>query len=124
MWYCRSGKRVGPAAIKIAVDLVNEGLASIDQALVSVKPEHLSQLLHPQFAVESAASSYRDHVIAVGLPASPGAGVGRVVFSTEAAELMHKQGESCILVREETSPEDVGGMWASDGILTARGGMT
>ena len=120
---CRSGKRVGSAAIKIAVDLVEEGLATTDQALLTVKPEHLNQLLHPQFA-DTTSTSYRNNVVAVGLPASPGAGVGRVVFSPEAAEIMHSQGEPCILVRDETSPEDVGGMWASAGILTARGGMT
>jgi pyruvate,orthophosphate dikinase len=114
---------VGPASVKIAIDLVKEGLATRDQAIMTVKPEHLNQLLHPQFADVNGAA-YKKNVVAIGLPASPGAGVGKVVFTPEDAEFMHSQGEKCILVRDDTSPEDVGGMWASNGILTARGGMT
>jgi pyruvate,orthophosphate dikinase len=121
MLQTRSGKRVGQAAIKIAVDFVKTKLATIDQAILSVKPEHLNQLLHPQFAdIDSA--KYSDNVASKGLPASPGAAVGKIVFSPEAAEAMHASKQPCILVRDETSPEDVGGMWASEGVLTARGG--
>jgi pyruvate, orthophosphate dikinase len=123
MLQTRSGKRVGPAAVKIAVDMVKEGLATPDQAILLVKPEHLNQLLHPQFK-HTDIESYTHNVLAVGLPASPGAAVGKIVFSPEAAEASQAAGEPCILVRDETSPEDVGGMWASQGVLTARGGMT
>lgn len=123
MLQTRSGKRVGPAAVKIAVDMVDEGLATTDQAVQMVKPEHLNQLLHPQFH-STSTKIYKDNVLAKGLPASPGAAVGKIVFSPEAAEASHAAGEPCILVRDETSPEDVGGMWASEGVLTARGGMT
>eukprot|EP01039_Chlorochromonas_danica_P001176 gene1179-1285_t len=123
MLQTRSGKRVGPAAVKIAVDMVKEGLATPDQAVLMVKPEHLNQLLHPQFK-STTTKAYKENVLAKGLPASPGAAVGKIVFSPEAAEAMETSGEKCILVRDETSPEDVGGMWASEGVLTARGGMT
>lgn len=123
MLQCRSGKRVGPAAVKIAVDMVDEGLATGNQAIMMVKPEHLNQLLHPQFQ-NIKASDYKSNVLTKGLPASPGAAVGKIVFSPEDAEAVHASGEKCILVRDETSPEDVGGMWASEGVLTARGGMT
>ena len=123
MLQTRSGKRVGPAAVKIAVDMVKEGLASTDQAVLMVKPEHLNQLLHPQFH-DVKSAQYKQNVLAKGLPASPGAAVGKIVFSPEQAEALHTRGERCVLVRDETSPEDVGGMWASEGVLTARGGMT
>jgi len=119
----RGGKRVGPAAVKIAVDLVKEGLATSDQAIMTVKPEHLNQLLHPQF-VSTASKDYKENVIGRGLPASPGAAVGVVVFTPQEAEMRFAKGEKCILVRDDTSPEDVGGMWASEGVLTSRGGMT
>lgn len=123
MLQTRSGKRVGPAAVKIAVDMVDEGLATGNQAIMMVKPEHLNQLLHPQFhSVKS--KDYKSNVLAKGLPASPGAAVGKIVFSPDDAEAVHASGEKCVLVRDETSPEDVGGMWASEGVLTARGGMT
>ncbi|KAL8153658.1 hypothetical protein V2J09_011418 [Rumex salicifolius] len=121
MLQCRSGKRTGKGAVKIAVDMVNEGLVDTHSAVMMVEPQHLDQLLHPQFEDPSA---YKDKVIATGLPASPGAAVGQVVFSAEDAEAWHSQGKSSILVRMETSPEDVGGMHAASGILTARGGMT
>eukprot|EP01038_Epipyxis_sp_PR26KG_P006074 gene6074-8363_t len=123
MLQTRTGKRVGPAAVKIAVDMVDEGLTTPDKAVLMVKPEHLNQLLHPQFvSVESPA--YTGNVIGRGLPASPGAAVGMIVFSPEAAEAAHAMGEKCVLVRDDTSPEDVGGMWCAEGVLTARGGMT
>ncbi|KAJ8573781.1 hypothetical protein K7X08_010292 [Anisodus acutangulus] len=121
MLQCRTGKRTGKGAVKIAVDMVNEGLVDKRTAIKMVEPQHLDQLLHPQFENPSA---YKDQVIAKGLPASPGAAVGQVVFNAEDAEAWHAQGKSAILVRTETSPEDVGGMNAAAGILTARGGMT
>ncbi|KAF9673338.1 hypothetical protein SADUNF_Sadunf10G0013600 [Salix dunnii] len=119
MLQCRSGKRTGKGAVKIAVDMVSEGLVDIRSAIKMVEPQHVDQLLHPQ-----NPSAYKDKVVATGLPASPGAAVGQVVFSTDDAEEWHAQGKSVILVRTETSPEDVGGMHAAAGILTARGGMT
>ncbi|KAL0905246.1 hypothetical protein M5K25_027437 [Dendrobium thyrsiflorum] len=121
MLQCRIGKRTGKGAVKIAVDMVKEGLVEVNSAIKMVEPGHLDQLLHPQFENPSA---YKDKVIATGLPASPGAAVGQVVFTAEDAETWHAQGKSAILVRTETSPEDVGGMHAAAGILTARGGMT
>ncbi|KAF9607132.1 hypothetical protein IFM89_032354 [Coptis chinensis] len=121
MLQCRSGKRTGKGAVKIAVDMVNEGLVNTRSAIKMVEPQHLDQLLHPQFEDPSA---YKDKVIATGLPASPGAAVGQIVFSADDAESWHAQGKSAILVRTETSPEDIGGMHAAAGILTARGGMT
>ncbi|KAJ1427246.1 Pyruvate/Phosphoenolpyruvate kinase-like domain superfamily [Sesbania bispinosa] len=121
MLQCRSGKRTGKGAVKIAVDMVNEGLVDIRSAIKMVEPQHLDQLLHPQF---EDPSTYKDKVIATGLPASPGAAVGQIVFTADDAEEWHAQGKSVILVRTETSPEDIGGMHAAAGILTARGGMT
>ncbi|KAM7467022.1 hypothetical protein LguiB_014584 [Lonicera macranthoides] len=121
MLQCRSGKRTGKGAVKIAVDMVHEGLVDTRTAVKMVEPQHLDQLLHPQFEDPSA---YKEKVVATGLPASPGAAIGQVVFSAEDAEAWHAQGKSAILVRTETSPEDVGGMHAAAGILTARGGMT
>ena len=118
----RDGKRTGPAAIKIATDMVDDGLVSKAHAVENlVDPGHLEQLLHPQFATDV---DYADDVMGEGLPASPGAAVGRVVFTAEDAEKWNDEGEDVILVRIETSPEDVGGMDAAEGILTSRGGMT
>uniref|UniRef100_A0A0C9S906 Pyruvate, phosphate dikinase n=1 Tax=Wollemia nobilis TaxID=56998 RepID=A0A0C9S906_9CONI len=121
MLQCRTGKRTGVGAVKIAVDMVNEGLVDKCSAIKMVEPRHLDQLLHPQF---DDPSRYKDKVIAKGLPASPGAAIGQIVFSAEDAEGWNAQGKPVILVRNETSPEDVGGMHAANGILTARGGMT
>lgn len=121
MLQCRSGKRTGKGAVKIAVDMVKEGLVNTRSAIKMVEPGHVDQLLHPQFEDPSA---YKDKVIATGLPASPGAAVGHVVFTADDAEAWHAQGKTVILVRTETRPEDVGGMHAASGILTARGGMT
>ena len=118
----RSGKRTGPAAIKIAVDMVREGL--VDETIAVrdlVEPTHLDQLLHPQFEDPDA---YKERVIGKGLPASPGAAVGQVVFTADEAEAQKAEGKQVVLVRIETSPEDVGGMDAAKGILTSRGGMT
>lgn len=118
----RNGKRTGAAAIRIAVDMVNEGLVDEKTAVRTlVEPRHLDQQLHPRFLDEEA---YRDSVIGRGLPASPGAAVGQVVFTADAAEKANSNGKQVILVRVETSPEDVGGMDAAAGILTSRGGMT
>ena len=119
MLQTRNGKRTGAAAVQIAVDMVAEGLISQEEALLRVTPDQLDQLLHPTFA----NSSPRE-VIAVGLPASPGAAVGQVVFNAEEAETQAAQGHKVILVRQETSPEDIGGMDAAQGILTARGGAS
>ncbi|CAL9065778.1 unnamed protein product [Musa banksii] len=121
MLQCRAGKRTGNGAVKIAVEMVKEGLVDIHSAIKMVEPGHVDQLLHPQFENPSA---YKDKVIATGLPASPGAAVGQVVFTADDAEAWHAQGKAVILVRTETSPEDIGGMHAAEGILTARGGMT
>ena len=118
----RDGKRTGPAAIRIAVEMVDEGLTTKEEAVRDlVEPRHLEQLLHPRF---ENADSYRDQVLGTGLPASPGAAVGRIVFTADDAEAWRDEGEDVILVRVETSPEDVGGMDAAEGILTSRGGMT
>jgi pyruvate,orthophosphate dikinase len=119
MLQTRGGKRTAAAAIKIAVDMVNEKLISRAEALQRIKPEDLDQLLHPTF--DAAA---KKQVIGRGLPASPGAATGQVVFQAEDAEALAADGKNVILVRQETSPEDIGGMHASQGILTARGGMT
>lgn|SRR5690625_183231 len=118
----RNGKRTGTAAIKIAVDMVREKMVDKRTAVKElVEPTHLDQLLHPRFANEAG---YQNNVIGRGLPASPGAAVGQVVFTAEDAEAARDDGKQVILVRIETSPEDVGGMDAATGILTSRGGMT
>jgi len=118
---CRSGKRTGQAALRIAIELVDEGMITPKEAVMKVESTHLDQLLHPQFEDEKA---YKDDVIAKGLPASPGASVGQIVFTAETAETMHAAGSDVILVRRETSPEDVKGMFSSAGVLTQLGGMT
>ncbi len=115
----RSGKRTAQAMIKVAVDMVREGLISKEEAVLRVEPDKLDELLHPTFD----PSAERD-VIATGLAASPGAAVGKVVFSADDAVELAEKGEQAILVRLETSPEDIHGMKAAEGILTARGGMT
>lgn len=119
MLQTRNGKRTAQAAVKIAVDLVKENLIDKKTAIRRVDPEQLNQLLHPTFDPTT-----KRKVIARGLPASPGAATGRVVFSAEEAERMAKKNEKVVLVRIETSPEDIGGMYVAQGILTARGGMT
>eukprot|EP00191_Tetraselmis_sp_GSL018_P020846 CAMPEP_0177593370 /NCGR_PEP_ID=MMETSP0419_2-20121207/9107_1 /TAXON_ID=582737 /ORGANISM="Tetraselmis sp., Strain GSL018" /LENGTH=773 /DNA_ID=CAMNT_0019084399 /DNA_START=888 /DNA_END=3209 /DNA_ORIENTATION=- len=121
MLQCRSGKRTGAGAVKIAVDMVAEGLVDERRAITMVEPQHVDQLLHPQFEDEEA---YKPDVVGTGLPASPGAAVGVAVFTAEDAEAMHAAGQDNILIRLETSPEDVAGMYAATGVLTARGGMT
>ena len=119
MLQTRSGKRTAKAALKIAVDMANEGLISREDAIARVDPAALDQLLHPTLD----PSATRD-VLTKGLPASPGAASGKVVFDADAAERAAADGISVILVRTETSPEDIHGMHAAKGILTARGGMT
>jgi pyruvate,orthophosphate dikinase len=149
MLQCRTGKRSGKAAFRIAVDMVNEGLASKEEAILGIDSHHVQQMLHKEFAADVLKSDqYKKNVVAVGLPGGPGAAVGKIVLSTEEAEAMKAMGEKVILVAQNTSPEgefcltchefvvhliytpslmhrtDVGGMWASQGILTQRGGMT
>jgi len=115
----RTGKRTAAAAVKIAVDMVDEGLINRSEAVKRIDPDHLDQLLHPAFN-----DKLEKEVVAKGLPASPGAATGRVVFNAEDAEEWAGRGENVILVRIETSPEDIGGMKSAQGILTSRGGMT
>jgi len=115
----RTGKRTAQAAVKIAVDMVKEKLITREQALSRIEADQLDHLLHPTFAPGA-----KKEVIARGLPASPGAATGRVVFNAADAEEWASSGQKVILVRTETSPEDIGGMNAAQGILTARGGMT
>ncbi len=117
----RNGKRTAAAAIKIAVDLVAEGLITKEEAVMMIKPKDLDQLLHPDFDKEALAEATK---IAKGLPASPGAAAGKVCFNAKDAEEEKAKGERVILVRLETSPEDIVGMSVSEGILTVRGGMT
>ena len=123
MLQTRNGKRAGQAAVKIATEFFESGLSTIDQAIMSVKPEHLKQLLHPQFN-DIKSHDYQKSIVAKGLAASPGAAVGKIVFSPDAAEASKVAGDKCILVREDTSPEDVSGMYAAQGMLTATGGFT
>jgi len=121
MLQTRNGKRTGQAAVKIAVDLVEEGLIPKEEALLKIEPQALNQLLHPIFDTEEKE---KHPVLAKGLAASPGAAAGQVVFSAEDAVEWKKEGKRVILVRAETSPDDIHGMSASQGILTATGGMT
>jgi len=121
MLQTRSGKRTGQAAVKIAVDMVEEGLVSKEEALLMVEAESLNQLLHPVFDTRERK---KHRILAKGLTASPGAAAGQVVFTADDAVELKKEGKKVILVREETSPDDIHGMSASQGILTATGGMT
>ncbi|TES92304.1 MAG: pyruvate, phosphate dikinase [Desulfobacteraceae bacterium] len=119
MLQTRSGKRTAAAAVRIAVEMAKEGLINKEEAIMSIDPEQLDQLLHPTFDPEADKD-----VITTGLPASPGAATGRIVFHADDAEEWAERGENTILVRIETSPEDIGGMNVAEGILTALGGMT
>ena len=121
MLQTRVGKRNGSAAIKMAVDMVDEGLINKNTALLRVKPEQLDELLHPMIDPESEKNA---DALAKGLPAGPGGAKGRLTFTADDAESWHQNGEEVILIREETSPEDVHGMHAAEAILTAKGGMT
>lgn len=117
----RNGKRTAQAALKIAVDLVEEGMLTKEEAILKVEPKQLDSLLHPNFDETELKNT---EVIAKGLPASPGAASGKIAFTAEEAKLRAENGEKVILVRLETSPEDIEGMIAAQGILTVRGGMT
>ena len=119
MLQTRSGKRTAAAAVRIAVEMVREGLLKKEESIMSIDPEQLNQLLHPTFDPKADKN-----VITTGLPASPGAATGRIVFNADDAEEWAERGEKTILVRIETSPEDIGGMNVAEGILTALGGMT
>ena len=119
MLQCRNGKRTAAAAVRMAVEMVEEGLLTKEEAIMRVGAQQLDQLLHPMLDPKAPKN-----VIATGLPASPGAAVGRAVFNAEDAEAWAAKGEKVILIRNETSPEDIGGMHASQGVITARGGMT
>ncbi|MFQ3620869.1 MAG: pyruvate, phosphate dikinase, partial [Spirochaetales bacterium] len=117
----RTGKRTGPAAVKIAVDMVSEGLITQKDAVKRIDPEQLNQLFHPQVDPKAKKGAV---LLAKGLNASPGAASGHIVFTAETAEAWASEKKNVILVRKETAPEDIGGMHAAKGILTARGGMT
>lgn len=117
----RNGKRTAQAALKIAVDLVNENMLSKKEAILKVEPKQLDTLLHPTFALEELN---KVQAVAKGLPASPGAACGKIAFTADEAKERHANGEKVVLVRLETSPEDIEGMIAAEGILTVRGGMT
>ena len=121
MLQCRSGKRTAQAALKIACDLVDEGMRSEEEAVAMIDPRNLDTLLHPQF---DAAVLKKAEPIGKGLGASPGAACGKIVFTAEDAEAWAARGEKVVLVRLETSPEDITGMKSAQGILTVRGGMT
>ncbi len=123
LWFLqtRNGKRTGAAMVKIAMDMLRQGMISEEEALMRVEPNKLDELLHPIFD-KAALSSAR--ILTKGLPASPGAASGQIVFFAEDAEVWNESGKKVIMVRMETTPEDLRGMTASEGILTARGGMT
>ncbi len=121
MLQTRNGKRTAPAALKIACDLVDEGMKTEEEAVLMIDPRNLDTLLHPQF---DTAALKKAQAIGKGLGASPGAACGKVVFSAEDAKAWQARGEKVVLVRLETSPEDIEGMKAAQGILTVRGGMT
>jgi len=121
MLQCRNGKRTAPAALKIACDLVDEGMKTEEEAVAMIDPRNLDTLLHPQFDAKALKAAT---AIGKGLGASPGAACGKVVFTAEDAEAWQAKGEKVVLVRLETSPEDITGMKAAQGILTVRGGMT
>ncbi len=121
MLQTRNGKRTAQAAVKIAVDMVDEGLIDRETAITRMEPEQIDQLLHPMFDKDELEAA---NAVAGGLPASPGAACGKIYFTAEDAASAAEKGEQVLLVREETSPEDLAGMVAAKGILTARGGMT
>ena len=121
MLQTRNGKRTANAALKIAVDLVHEGMIDEEEAVLRVEPQQLDALLHPQFDADALKKAT---VVGKGLAASPGAACGKIVFTAEDAKEWAKKGEKVVLVRRETSPEDIEGMQVAEGILTVRGGMT
>ena len=119
MLQTRNGKRTAAAAVKIAVDLVDEGLITKDEALLRIEPAQLDQLLHPAIDPSNTAKP-----ITKGLPASPGAAVGELVFDADTAAERGETGEKVVLVRYETTPDDIHGVMVAQGVLTAHGGMT
>ncbi len=123
LWFLqtRNGKRTGAAMVKIAMDMLHQGILTEQEAVLRVEPNKLDELLHPVFDKNALKSA---QVIAKGLAASPGAACGKIVFNADDAALWHSKGEKVVMVRIETSPEDLAGMAAAEGILTARGGMT
>ncbi|MCQ2310250.1 MAG: pyruvate, phosphate dikinase [Paludibacteraceae bacterium] len=123
LWFLqtRNGKRTGTAMVKIAMDLVREGVITEQEAIMRCEPQKLDELLHPIFDKDALKKA---KVITQGLPASPGAACGQIVFHADDAQAWHKDGHKVVMVRIETSPEDLAGMSAAEGILTARGGMT
>ncbi|SVD39529.1 uncharacterized protein METZ01_LOCUS392383, partial [marine metagenome] len=121
MLQTRTGKRSGTATIRMAVEMIDEGLIDEKTALMRVKPEQLDEIMHPMLDEEVEKQF---DLLAKGLPAGPGGASGQIVFSADEAEVWHNKGKQVILVRNETSPEDVHGMFTSEAILTARGGMT
>jgi pyruvate,orthophosphate dikinase len=125
MLQTRAGKRTGFAAVRIAVDMVEEGLITKEEALLRIEPDALNHLLRPIFDAQEKEKAIKDgRLLAKGLPAGPGAATGKVVFHSEDAEEWARRGEKVILVRIETSPDDIKGMYSAEGILTSRGGMT
>ena len=121
MLQTRVGKRNGVAAVKMATEMLHEGLIDQEEALMRVKPSQLDELLHPMVDPDAEVTATK---LAEGLPAGPGGASGQIVFTADDAEAWAKEGKQVILVRNETSPEDVHGMHAADAILTAKGGMT
>ena len=123
LWFLqtRNGKRTGAAMVRIAMEMLHQGMIDEKTALMRCEPNKLDELLHPVFDKEELG---RARVLTRGLPASPGAACGRIVFFAEDAAEWHTNGHRVVLVRIETSPEDLAGMQAAEGILTARGGMT
>src|SRR5690606_5881668 len=121
MLQTRNGKRTGPAAVRIAVEMVGEGLIDKKTAVMRVEPNQLDQMLHPVLENESKGKL---KLLTKALPASPGAAVGKIVFSADDAVIWKEKGEAVILVRAETTPDDIHGMEVAKGILTSRGGMT
>ncbi|MBR6918106.1 MAG: pyruvate, phosphate dikinase, partial [Clostridia bacterium] len=121
MLQCRNGKRTAPAALQIACDLVDEGMKTEEEAVLMIDPRNLDTLLHPQFDAKALKAA---NPVGKGLGASPGAACGKIVFTADDAEEWKARGEKVVLVRLETSPEDITGMKAAEGILTVRGGMT
>ena len=124
MLQTRNGKRTAAAAIRIACDLIDEGMITEEEALLQIDAKTLDMLLHPQFAAAALKDADKNHVIGKGIAASPGAAAGKIVFTAEDAVVQGKKGEKVVLVRLETSPEDIEGMKYSQGILTVRGGQT
>ena len=121
MLQTRNGKRTGAAMVRIAMEMLGQGMIDEKTALLRVAPDRLNELLHPVFDTQALKAA---QVIARGLPASPGAASGQIVFFADEADEWSKRGLAVILVRQETSPEDLRGMSVANGILTARGGMT